>query len=955
MFSLSLVSVLLILFNQDQKVTPYSLDNCEVHGNLRNRTKVLCYNRNLNEVPAHLPSKVFLLDLSGNNITYLGKNAFRNLNHLQVLNVSQNKIVHIEKGAFMSTNHLEILNLTANQLRLLSRSTLDGLTKLTVLLLRHNQIDRIESSAFAHLQNLKVIDLSSNQLHTLNAVHAVFNVKSLEELHIADNGLQNVTTEEITSIPVMLRKLDASHNPISLFGITSSVLENIISLDLSFSTPTVSIVWLIQDSCFLKGLNTLYLGGIAMKPSGISKVIQTLNCSLLQVIHLDHLNLTESDGLIEQVCLQHQNVETLNLLGNMFTSVNARAFENCTHLRHLNMAFNKLEVLPASLFKPLKYLQLLSLANNKFTVVPNATSAVTSLESLDVSFNRINRIFPYDFAHLKKAKSINITGNYISHVYSDFFTDLCGLQELDLGENALTDIEEPFSVSLKTLRTLILRQNKMDSIKKGIFKNLTALQLLNLADNQIVTIEPGAFEGLSNLQTLILGSNRITQDTLQEGTFQGVSNLVDLEIFSNDISYESPKELTNPPFQLLKFLKKLSINSQRHNGLRHFPVNFLQGLKSIVLIHAGNLAISFLDPNTFKYTPTLQELDLSENQLSSISNTLFTPMPNLTELHLNKNGLNSLSFVSQANFSRLTLLRLAGNQIDVVTEKQIRAMPFLLFIDVRQNPFSCRCSNQKFLMWSLKNPKTQVLYFSEYTCASPPAYKGKKLQAFKTSSCTLNHDFILCITNTAAVMLLMLICFCCQWRWNMIYAYHLLLAYFIDKRQKRKGQGREYDYDAFLSYNTHDEKWVINYFLPVMENQYGWKLCLHHRDFQPGRTVLENIVDNIYASRKTICIISHHYLESEWCSKEIQVACFRLFDDHKDVLILIFLEDIPRYYLSPYYRMRKLVKNKTYLKRPQDEQEMPLFWHKLNMAMKTGEEKKDENPILTAFVPVELP
>nr|XP_020636174.1 toll-like receptor 13 [Pogona vitticeps] len=333
----------------------------------------------------------------------------------------------------------------------------------------------------------------------------------------------------------------------------------------------------------------------------------------------------------------------------------------------------------------------------------------------------------------------------------------------------------------------------MDSIKKGIFKNLTALQLLNLADNQIVTIEPGAFEGLSNLQTLILGSNRITQDTLQEGTFQGVSNLVDLEIFSNDISYESPKELTNPPFQLLKLLKKLSINSQRHNGLRHFPVNFLQGLKSIVLIHA------------------------------------------------------------------------------------------------------------------------------------------------------------------AAVMLLMLICFCCQWRWNMIYAYHLLLAYFIDKRQKRKGQGREYDYDAFLSYNTHDEKWVINYFLPVMENQYGWKLCLHHRDFQPGRTILENIVDNIYASRKTICIISHHYLESEWCSKEIQVACFRLFDDHKDVLILIFLEDIPRYYLSPYYRMRKLVKNKTYLKRPQDEQEMPLFWHKLNMAMKTGEEKKDENPILTAFVPVELP
>uniref|UniRef100_A0A670JEN1 TIR domain-containing protein n=1 Tax=Podarcis muralis TaxID=64176 RepID=A0A670JEN1_PODMU len=602
-------------------------------------------------------------------------------------------------------------------------------------------------------------------------MHAVFKVESLQELHIKDNDLQNFSTKQIISVPEQLRELDASHNPISLIDVTTSVLQSLSSLDLSFSIPNISIVWLIQDPCFLKGLKTLFLGGIAMKPPAISEVLQMINCTWLEAIHLNQLHLTETDGLIEQVCLRHGNVETLNLQHNSFTSVNEGAFENCTHLRSLNMAFNKLKVLPMTLFLSLHSLKLLSLANNKFTMVPNATSNMPSLECLDLSFNKIYRILPGDFAHLNNLKSLYATGNRISHVHSDIFGNLHSLQELNLEINLLTEINEPFPGSLKNLETLILRQNKLDSIKKDVFKNLTSLLVLNLADNQITAIEPGAFEGLSNLQSLVLGSNKITKDTFQEGLFQGLSSLVDLDLFNNYISYKSSKMLANPPFKLLK-----------------------------------------------------------------------------------------------------------------------------------------------------------VLHFYQYICASPSTQKGQKLWTFETSSCIIDYGFILYITNTSAAILLMLVCFIYQWRLHMIYSYHLLLAYFIDKREKRKERVMGYAYDAFLSYNTHNEEWVINDLLPVLENQYHWKLCLHHRDFEPGRSILENIVDNIYMSRKTICIISRHYLESEWCSKEIQVASFRLFDENKDVLILIFLEDIPSEYLSPYHRMRKLIKKKTYLKWPQDEKEVALFW-----------------------------
>ncbi|XP_067422924.1 toll-like receptor 13 [Emydura macquarii macquarii] len=952
MFSLQLFFAL-IFFSQDRRVASYSLQNCTVHGKWGKMMKVLCYHENLSQVPSHLPTNVSILDLCENQIASLRQNDFRNLNLLQVLNVSQNQIHLIEEGTFTHTSNLKLLNLTSNQLKILSSSMFDGLGNLTVLLLKKNNIDRIEPSAFAPLMKLKVIDLTSNKLHSLSALNVVFKVKSLEELHIRENKITNFTTKDIVNVPMGLRELDASNNPISFIDFATDALYRLLSLDLSFSGTHNHITWMLQDPCFLKGLKRLYLGGIFMTPLDIVAVVQKLNCSLLEEIHLNYLNLTDSDNLIEKVCLWHRNVKTLNLQGNKFKSIKGIVFENCTHLWHLDLTHNRLKVVPCVSFQPLNSLQSLSLAYNEFTSVPNATSNIMSLKSLDLSFNRIRKIVPSDFANLKNLEHLTLTGNRITKISSGLFPDLHNLLELNLGRNHLLEISQPFPDSLGKLEKLELKENKMSSIKKEMFRNLTSLKLLNLVDNQIKTIKPGAFEGLSHLQTLLLGTNKIVKETFEKGVFQGLSSLVELQLFDNYISYETSGELDNPPFILLKSLKYLTLNSQRHNGLQNFPSNLLQGLESIMKIHAGNLAITALDPATFSYTPALTELDLSSNAISPISPTLFQPVSKLKELHLNGIGLKSLDFILHINFSQLILLRLSRNQLNVIESKHIRALPYLTFLDLTQNPFTCSCDNQMFLNWSLKNLKTQVLYFYQYTCAFPLASKGRKLWAFNSTSCTDDPGFILFITNTTMVILLMIVCICFRWRWQGIYVHHLLLAYIHDKRYKRMRQHNKYDYDAFVSYNTHDQEWVMNDLLPTLEDKYHWRLCLHHRDFEPGNYILKNIVDNIYASRKTICVITRHYLESEWCSKEIQIASFRLFDEHKDVLVLIFLEHIPSDSLSPYHRMRKLVKKKTYLMWPQEEEDIPLFWHKLNMALKTSEGKEDDDPILSGIIPDE--
>ncbi|KAK7918532.1 hypothetical protein WMY93_009816 [Mugilogobius chulae] len=161
----------------------------------------------------------------------------------------------------------------------------------------------------------------------------------------------------------------------------------------------------------------------------------------------------------------------------------------------------------------------------------------------------------------------------------------------------------------------------------------------------------------------------------------------------------------------------------------------------------------------------------------------------------------------------------------------------------------------------------------------------------------------------------------------------------VSLRRKKKKEGCADVYDAFVSYNVHDEEWVYHELVPELEERQGWKLCLHHRDFEPGKAILENIVDAIYSSRKTLCVISPQYLHSEWCSWEIQMASFRLFDEQKD--------EISSDQLSPFYRMRKLVKSRTYLSWTQARSHRGLFWERVRRALESGNNSIDINDPLT--------
>ncbi|XP_064874114.1 toll-like receptor 13 [Oncorhynchus nerka] len=240
--------------------------------------------------------------------------------------------------------------------------------------------------------------------------------------------------------------------------------------------------------------------------------------------------------------------------------------------------------------------------------------------------------------------------------------------------------------------------------------------------------------------------------------------------------------------------------------------------------------------------------------------------------------------------------------------------------------------------------QTQVGEAHDYNCSYPDNLRGTKLLDL---SCSVDVGFFYFLSTTSLVLLTLLGSIIYHLlRRQVVYSFFFFFVAFLYDT-KRRNRRAAYQYDAFVSYNTHDEPWVPRELLTELEGQQGWKLCLHHRDFQPGKPIIENITDAIYWSRKTICVISRHCLESEWCSREIQVASFRLFDEQKDVLILVFLEEIADQQLSPYHRMRRLLKRKTYLSWPRAGEYAGVFWQKLRVALETRDCPAEQNPILT--------
>uniref|UniRef100_A0A3Q3GM93 TIR domain-containing protein n=1 Tax=Labrus bergylta TaxID=56723 RepID=A0A3Q3GM93_9LABR len=811
-----------------------------------------------------------------------------------------NPIKQINSDDFGNMSKLRLLIFNSNLIAHIDDGSFLDLVALKKLCIRDNQLTHLTENLFQGLSNLTLLDLSKNNLHFIHSSAFHF-LSSLETVILDFNKLGKVN--DIQSF-LLLPHLQ-----------TMSIRDNLLS---SFESKDL----LLNVS---SGLKLLDVAGNDLRRFGntthIFPHLRTIN--LCQCVEYSGLKWDIRDKSLLR------NITKLDFSYPLIAFEEIQnVLQSLDSLQHLQLNFMKPWIdkgLLATVCK-IPTFKKLDLSFNYFANSSAKFGACSQLRELDLSCAKMTELPKGTIGMMRRLSCV--------------FQNLNRLKVLCMSENLLWTFGGAFKIGSQNLEVLNLGKHFVDTLEKGDFEGLGSLKHLDIVSDNIGRVKLGAFDGLNNLTSLTVSLPIEFENNFR--TLQVIENLT--IYFHIDSIFQGPPLNIDKAIFHLESLKKLKMvcTGDHYGFFINVHIEMLQSMKLLEDFTGENIFISAPSQETFQFNSQLKSLTIKQSPLSDLSPELFRSFPNLQQLDLRGTTLKPLDFVVKANLSALRSLQLSDNATTVINERLFQTLPALIYLDLGNNPLTCDCSNAGFIQWVKSNNQTQVDNAFQFTCSFPLTKQGTKLLDFDFQSCWIDFSFLCFISSTCLVVLTLLPSFIYHFlRWQLVYAFHLFLAFLYDSR--KRGKGVPHLYDAFISYNTKDEAWVYGELLPALEGEQGWRLCLHHRDFQPGKPIIENIIDAIYGSRKTICVIS----QSEWCSREIQMASFRLFDEQKDVLILLFLEEIPAQQLSPYYRVRKLVKKLTYLSWSKAGRHTGVFWQGVRRALETGDSTKESGNLLS--------
>ncbi|KAE8593594.1 hypothetical protein XENTR_v10019209 [Xenopus tropicalis] len=903
-------------------LTSYGFRNCIQSSVIINSYN--CIARGLTDVKSavgDLPSDVWYLNISYNNIQTLHQGSFGHMPFLRTLRLNHNQLQRLDPGAFENLTMLEKLHLSSNKISNLSKEVFCGLQNVSWLFLDDNLLSSIHPEAFSHLTNLQNLNLSMNNLHNFEkVVQSIHPLQKLNTLMLCSNQISSLNHTH--RLPSTLRWLFLCKNQLATLDCQQDFFLNISWLDLSYNNIATSSLQ-TMDLRKVIYLNVAFNGNF--------DILIFIKNPTVPINRIDYSGLNlNNDSKLKTMCryLKGFNINTLYLSGNKIKTLNRGTLTDCPLNKTLDLSRNRLKGLGCLEFMSKTNVENLIVEHNLLKELINCSKKSHFPRLRHISF-RYNRIWivkgnAFHFAPNLQTLYLNINNIVFLERYS--FSGLGKLRELRLDNNLITDLYENSFANLTELRILNLRNNRVSVIFSKVFYNLGKLTTLDLGGNKITQLKNQSFYGLRSLSKLYLDGNQIKE--ISRYVFSHVeSTLLVLDLKSNHLRYNTTRE-TYSPFLTLSKLYDLKLQAQQPYGLTAIPQGFFKGLKSLKALYLAQNRISSLSSDAFNELGQLTYLSLAEdcNGIQRLPPGIFKNLKNLQILDLENICLQYMRMEVFSSLTNLKRLLLTKNALTHINIKVFENMTQLKYLDLRKCPLSCTCNNAELQMWFKKGPVQIVLPYN-LTC---PANENSYFHDFDTHVCDMEIKIkLFCSSFTSILLFIIIPIVYSKFYWMIKYNYFLFVAWL---HERWKSEKELYKYDAFVSYNTHDEEWVYKIMLPVLETS-ALRLCLHHRDFQLGRDIIDNIVDSIHNSRKTICVVSRSYLQSEWCSLEMQLASYKLFDEMRDVLVLILLDNIPDRELSTYHRMRKLMLKKTYITWPTEPEAQQLFWAKVQEAV----------------------
>nr|ABO21763.1 toll receptor [Manduca sexta] len=774
----------------------------------------------------------------------------------------------------------------------ITRAHLTSLQRLERLELHGNSNTSLAPGALAALSAASALKCLVLHAVRVPAADLARLPSSLQELALLDVGAASM-------------HLDSSVNLTSLFVIDTHYpvvvnVSNAVALrDLHINTPST----VLTEDVLPSSLNSLELEGwnethpVPKTRCVLLKELNVIgtdndaypvtlpdewlsNCGQLR--DLEMISVPISAVLPARMLANAIRLETITIWNCNLTALPSGLLDDTLNLATLDLSNNQLASLPRKLFEHTKLLRSLILSNNQLTSeVVWTLSTVTSLVELKLSNNnRIGDLCSHDSVSAGPSPLSSLTGlNYlhlsntgVSHVCSDWREKLTYLTNLNLRDNPIT---------LYNLADLQFRRIWVDArVYLGHFKQQFTRTDYELASN-------------NNTEAVVTLSGSLECDCNSYWAAQ-VFRMKAWQASSSMIYCEKKPVIEVDPdtFTCLEPAKCAALADSCTCRIRD-DIQY----KQVVVVHCTGLAeFPRLPLTTDKWILHLPHNNISYLAAADVS-------PNIVELDLRNNSIKNIDVQASAKLA-FVRLQLGGN------------------------PIECDCEALKLLAPLLK-PDSKLLDRKDVKCENDAQITLAMLKLCTKSSNGLMYLLFLLLL-LAFVVTGLLARTAIRLRIKMI----LMRLGWMSRLLEPADDDRPYD--AFVSFAHEDEELVMEQLAARLESgSRPYRLCLHYRDWAPGEWIPAQIAASVRASRRTVAVVSAHYLQSGWALAEIREATAASLQEGMPRLIIVLLDETDRLMLDIDPELHAYVRNNTYV-RWHD----PWFWEKLKQALPPPREQR---------------
>lgn len=929
-------------------------------------TGVLCKN---DTVLPHLTTLI----LDKNSIFNISSGSLKSLPNLNDFRIADGNLVNIEEDALSDVQKITFLDLTNNAISNVSVSQFSWNRELEVLGLGRNPLKQIQSKTFSSVKNLIVLTLDYSGLD--DAVwESLYPFRQLKDLQLQGNSVTMLNRTVLNGLS-SIRNLDLSENMIS--DLSTEMFQTM--TDLQFLHFKQNNLMEIKNNTFL-GLQKLValdlrgnrirtiekdafshfasLAELDLSNNCLSEIPSFNNATTLQSLDLssNHIQSLSSDALKGL-----KNLQNLVLFNNSIKQIETGVFRFVPVLQTADLSFNKIQRILKETFEGLQQLSILLLQNNLIENISIEGHDMPGLRTLNLSSNMLTSkiasgMFP------DNVENLDLSYNNISDITEYAFYSYEYLKRLSLKGNKLTtlamnDLAVPITQSRRTI--VYISDNPFDCdcsliwLRKKVNEISMDSGFPMVGDIYSVQCKKGY-----RIQEPVLFYSMSTGDMLCDYTTVCIKNCFCCEFEPCDCKFVCPSGCScynSKDFMTTNYVQctergltkipvgfpasSTEVSLDRNNISEIYSSSFV-GLIYLRVIHLDHSGITTLANNSFIGLLQLKTLYLNNNELQEINRGVFNKLWNLTELHLE---YNKIAYIEEGAFSSLTSLSalFLDHNLLISLPKSATNHLFWFLSNLRlgENPWNCSCDVMAEFIPMVMNRSMIISDYSDMYCKETgenanfsikevllkrcPNITSEQIFEMKKFDNWPNILKILVITVAAIILTTFLIIIViCLWRPIVLFTHRKCKC--CDRKQYP--DDGEKSFDAFLAYSHKDDDYVTREFIPRLENELKYRLCVYYRDFPIGGTIADTVASSINRSKRTILLVSKHFNDHEWKNSAFQHSFGGLFKQKDNHLIIVLLDDAKGMNLDRHLKV--LVKS-----HPVISYRDMCFWEKLQYKM----------------------